>query len=252
MRRIMIAGNWKLHKTPSEAAEFVGALAGVLGRGDAGCDVVVCPPYVALTAAVDAAKGTRIRVGAQNIYWEDDGAFTGEVSGPMLKDAGCDFVIIGHSERRQFFGETDETVNRRMQAARRHGLVPIFCLGESLEEREGGKTFEVVRRQLIGGMGEIRPEDPDRFVIAYEPVWAIGTGKTATPEQAQEVHGFLRSELGKLVARDFAEGVRILYGGSVKPDNAAGLVGCNDIDGGLVGGACLKIEDFTGIIKAAT
>ncbi len=252
MRRIMIAGNWKLHKTPSEASEFVGVLAGVLGDGDVGCDVVVCPPYISLSAAVEAAKGTSIRVGAQNVYWEDDGAFTGEVSGPMLKDAGCDFVIIGHSERRQFFGETEETVNWRIEAARRHGLVPIFCLGESLEEREGGKTFEVVRRQLVGGMGEVRPEEPEGFVIAYEPVWAIGTGKTATPEQAQEVHGFLREELGALLGRDFAEGVRILYGGSVKPANAAGLVGCKDIDGGLVGGACLKIEDFTGIIRAAT
>jgi triosephosphate isomerase len=246
----MIAGNWKLHKTPSEAAEFVGSLARVLGEGDLGCDVVVCPPYVSLTAAVDAAKGTKIGVGAQNIYWEDSGAFTGEISGPMLKDSGCEFVIIGHSERRQLFGETDESVNRRIEAARKHGLIPIFCVGESLEEREGGKTFDVVRRQLEGGLGSIRPEDPDRFVLAYEPVWAIGTGKTATPEQAEEVHGFLRRELAALVGGAFAEGVRILYGGSVKPGNAAGLLGCDDIDGGLVGGACLKVEDFAGIIKA--
>jgi triosephosphate isomerase (TIM) len=212
----------------------------------------VAPPFLGIPAAVAAAQGTAIAVGAQNLYWEDQGAFTGEVSGPMVKDAGCTYVIIGHSERRQYFGETDETVNKRIAAALRHGLMPIFCLGETLAEREDGKTFETVRRQLVHGLGEIRPVDAGRFVIAYEPVWAIGTGRTATPAQAQDVHAYLRTEVEALLGKDFAQAVRLLYGGSVKPDNARGLLDCPDIDGGLVGGACLKIEDFAGIIRAAT
>ena len=174
------------------------------------------------------------------------------MSGPMLKDAGCSHVIIGHSERRQLFRETDETVNRRISAALRNELIPIFCLGESIEEREAGRTFDVVRSQLRGGLASIRPNDSQRFIIAYEPVWAIGTGLTATPEQAQEVHAFLREELSALLGRDFATSVRILYGGSVKTSNVRGLMACEDIDGGLVGGASLKAEDFLGIIREGT
>jgi len=197
-------------------------------------------------------KETAILVSGQNLHWEDHGAFTGEVSAPMLKEAGCTYVIVGHSERRQYFGETDETVNRKIAAARRHGLTPIFCLGETLEEREGWTTFDVVKRQLLGGLKDLIFSDPAGLVVAYEPVWAIGTGRTATPEQAQEVHAFLRRELSALYGEDFAKQTRILYGGSVKPSNTSELMGCPDIDGALVGGASLKAEDFLGIIRAAS
>jgi triosephosphate isomerase len=251
MRRLVIAGNWKMHKVPSETERFVRDLVMDLGSRELSLDIIVAPPFVCLPAAVSAAKGTGIAVGAQNLYWEDQGAYTGEVAGPMLADLGCTYVIIGHSERRQYFGETDETVNKRIAAALRNGLVPIFCLGETLGEREQGKTFDVVRRQLEVGLRSLPSFDPDRFIIAYEPVWAIGTGRTATPEQAQEVHAFLRGQLGDLFDREVARRIRILYGGSVKPDNTGGLMGCDDIDGGLVGGACLKIAGFTGIIRAA-
>lgn len=252
MRKPIIAGNWKMHKTPSETGTFVRGLRERLSGKSPNCEVIVAPPFVCVPAAVDAAAGTAIGVACQNLHWEDQGAFTGEISGPMIKDSGCTHVIIGHSERRQFFGETDESVNKKIGAALRHNLIPIFCLGETLAEREQGRTFDVVRRQLSGGLGDFRPADPERFVVAYEPVWAIGTGKTATPEQAQEVHAFLRTELSGLLGPDVARRVRILYGGSVKPSNAAGLLACEDIDGGLVGGACLHIDDFVGIIEAAT
>ncbi len=251
MRRLVIAGNWKMHKVPSETGVFVRELVMDLGNGQLPLDVIVAPPFVCLPSAVAAARGTSIEVAAQTLHWEDQGAYTGEVSGGMLTDLGCRYVIIGHSERRQYFGETEETVNRRLRSALVHGLTPIFCLGESLEEREKSKTFDVVRGQLEIGLRDLPRFDPDKFIIAYEPVWAIGTGKTATPEQAQEVHAFLRACLGDLLDQDFARRIRILYGGSVKPENTRGLVSCPDIDGGLVGGACLKIADFTGIIRAA-
>jgi triosephosphate isomerase (TIM) len=252
MRKLIIAGNWKMHKTPSEAKEFVQGLAKRVGKTEPMCEIIIAPPFVAVPAAVQAATGTPIQVSAQNLYWEDQGAFTGEVAGPMIKDTGCTHVIIGHSERRQYFGETDETVNKRIVAALRSELIPIFCLGETLTERERGETFDVVRRQLSVGLAGIELSEPHRFIIAYEPVWAIGTGKTATPEQAQEVHAFLRSAVASSLGQNFAEQVRILYGGSVKPANTRGLMSCPDIDGGLVGGACLKIDDFIGIIGAAT
>lgn len=249
MRKLIMAGNWKMHKTSAEAQALVRELASQLALKPPACEVVVAPPFTSIVAAITQAKGTVIGVSGQNLHWEDKGAFTGEVSGPMLKELGCSHVIIGHSERRQFFGETDETVNLRIRAAMRNGLIPIFCLGETLEEREGERTFEVVRRQLAKGLDGIELSDAARFVVAYEPVWAIGTGRTASPEQAQEAHAFLRKELAALVGEQFAAHVRILYGGSVRPDNAASLMKCDDIDGALVGGASLKAEDFLGIIR---
>jgi len=252
MRKRIVAGNWKMHKTPSETGSFVRELRERLGTRTPNAEVIVAPPFVCVPAAVAAAAGSTISVAAQNLHWEDKGAFTGEISGAMIKDAGCSHVIIGHSERRQYFGETDVSVNKKIAAALRHDLIPIFCLGETLSEREQGMTFDVVVRQLHGGLDDNQIADPKRFVIAYEPVWAIGTGKTATQEQAQEVHAFLRAQLAGMLGSDFAQQVRILYGGSVKPSNAAGLFASEDIDGGLVGGACLQIEDFIGIIEAAS
>lgn len=252
VRKVIIAGNWKMHKTGPETSGFVQALASRLGIGFDACEVVVAPPFTAISAAVQAADGTSIRVAAQNLHWEERGAFTGEVSANMIKDAGCSHVIVGHSERRQYFGETDETVNKKILSALNRGLVPIFCLGETLEEREAGKTFELISIQLRSGLLNVAPEDPKRIVLAYEPVWAIGTGVTATPDQAQEVHAYLREELAGVLSVDIADRVRILYGGSVKPSNARALVGCEDIDGALVGGASLEVADFFGIIEAAT
>ena len=251
-RKPIFAGNWKMHKTAAEGASLARQLVAGLKSISAECEVLVAPPFTAIPAVVDAAVGSGVLVGGQNLHWEDKGAFTGEICGPMLKDAGCTHVIIGHSERRQYFGETEQTVNLKISAAIRSGLVPVFCLGETLEERERGKTFDVVKTQLNDGIRGVRPSDPDRFVIAYEPVWAIGTGRTATPAQAQEVHAFLRGELRMLLGTDFAERVRILYGGSVKPDNSSSLMECADIDGGLVGGASLKADDFLGIIIQGT
>ncbi len=248
-RMPIFAGNWKMHKTPDQTWDLVTAIsAGLAGKSYA-CEVIVAPPFTSIPTAVDAARGTSIRVAAQNLYWEDEGAFTGEISGAMLKAAECAAVIIGHSERRQYFGETNETVRRRIEAAIRYGLVPIFCLGETIEERETGQTFTVIQRQVTEGLKGIRLQDAIRFVVAYEPVWAIGTGHTASPEQAQEVHAFLRREIGSLLGEEFAAQLRILYGGSVKPSNVKALMHCEDIDGGLVGGASLNAEDFLGIIR---
>jgi triosephosphate isomerase (TIM) len=251
-RKVIIAGNWKMNKNRWETRVLLNELMENIVSDAPGCEVIVAPPFTAIFDAVDSTRGTPIRVSGQNLHWEDQGAYTGEVSAQMLKQAGCSHVIIGHSERRQFFGETDETVNWKIRAAYRRGLVPIFCLGETLEQREGGKTFEKVKSQLIGGMDGIEVADPSEFIVAYEPVWAIGTGRTATPDQAQEVHDFLRRELGVLRGNEFAGEVRILYGGSVKPDNTRSLMNCTDIDGFLVGGASLKAKDFLGIIREAT
>ena len=212
-------------------------------------EIVVCPPFISLHAVKEMLAGSRIGLGAQNVYWEKSGAFTGEVSAPMLKSVGCTYVIIGHSERRTYFGETDETVNKRIFAALSEGLKPIVCIGETLEEREAGKTFEVIKRQVEGGLANLSVEQMATVVIAYEPVWAIGTGKTATPAQAQEVHAFIRKLLNDIFGQTTAEATRIQYGGSVKPDNAAELMAQPDIDGALVGGASLKADSFEKIIK---
>ncbi len=212
-------------------------------------EVVVCPPFISLVPVAAALKGSNIGLGAQNIYWEKSGAFTAEISGPMLVSAGCAYAIIGHSERRQYFGETDETVNKRVFAALDAGLKPIVCVGETLTERERENTFKVIKQQINGGLTGLSVEQMKTIVIAYEPVWAIGTGKTASPEQAQEVHAFIRKELAAMFGEATANATRIQYGGSVKPDNATELMGKPDIDGALVGGAALKADSFEAIVK---
>jgi triosephosphate isomerase len=249
MRRPLIAANWKLQKTIAEARTFTRALLKGLGDDEL-VDVAIAPPFTALSGVAELLRGTRVLLAAQNVFWEEKGAFTGEVAAGMLKEAGCDMVIVGHSERRQYFHETDGTVNRRTVAALSHGLSPIICIGETLEERDRNETFEVVRTQLDGALSGIDETGAERSVIAYEPVWAIGTGRTATPEQAQEVHQFIRNRLAEVYNRSLADGLRILYGGSMKPTNAAGLIGQPDIDGGLVGGASLEVESFLDIIRA--
>jgi triosephosphate isomerase (TIM) len=248
MRKIIIAGNWKLNKTSLEAIDLVTVLKRELVDVMT-VDIVVCPPFTALTEVNDLLTESNIDLGAQNLYWEDSGAFTGEVSAPMLKAIGCKYVIIGHSERRQFFGETNETVNKRIKAALRHKLVPIVCVGENLQEREANKTFDVVRNHVEGSLAGFTPEEIEGFVLAYEPVWAIGTGKTATAAQAQEVHHYIRGLLEKMAGREVAQSVRIQYGGSVKAENTAELIGQEDIDGALVGGASLKADSFAAIVK---
>jgi len=244
MRKPIMAGNWKMFKTEAEAVDFAKNLkplvSDVTDR-----TILICPPYPTLSKVNDIIKGTNICLGAQNIFWEDQGAFTAEVSGPMLKAVGCTYVIIGHSERRQYFGETDETVNKRLKAALKHNLSAIVCVGERLEQREKGETFKVIEKQIKEGLKELEIDNWKLIIIAYEPVWAIGTGKTATPEQAQEVHKFIRGLLPKEVAQE----IRILYGGSVKPANVKELMAQPDIDGGLVGGASLKVDSFTQLIR---
>jgi len=228
-----------MYKTPAETQDFFAAFSPLVAQSRH--DVVICPPFVNIPSAVAAVKGTKIQIGGQNLYWKNEGAFTGEISGPMLKSAGAEWVIIGHSERRQFFGETDETVLSRTKAAIAAGLKPIVCVGERLEERESGKTDAVLRTQFEGGIAPLDKDEFARIVIAYEPVWAIGTGKVATPEIAQAAHAFLR----KLLPAD----IRILYGGSVKADNTAGLMAQPDIDGALVGGASLDPKSFAAIVN---
>jgi len=237
-----------MNTTVAEAVALVEELKPLV-KDVADVDVVVCPPFISLVPVAEALKGSNIGLGAQNIYWEKSGAFTAEVSGPMLVSAGCQYAIIGHSERRQYFGETDETVNKRVFAALDEGLKPIVCVGETLEERESEKTFEVIKRQIAGGLAGMTAAQMETVVIAYEPVWAIGTGKTATPDQAQDVHAFIRKELAGLFDEATANATRIQYGGSVKPTNATELMGKPDIDGALVGGAALKADSFEGIVK---
>lgn len=250
MRTPFVAGNWKLNKTADEAETLarcvVDAVAGITG-----VDVAICPPFTALERVAQVVRGTPVGLGAQNVYWEAEGAFTGEVSAPMLLTCGCEYVILGHSERRQFFGETDETVNRRLKAVLHAGLKPIVCLGESLAERQADKTEQVVETQLRGALSGISADDVRGITLAYEPVWAIGTGLTATPDQAEAVHAFLRQVSTDLYRDEVARAVRIQYGGSVKPDNAAALFAQNNIDGGLIGGASLDAAAFAAIVKAA-
>jgi triosephosphate isomerase len=245
-----IAGNWKMFKTVPEAVEMVQKLhEASLGLGKA--QFVVVPPFTALQEVSRALQGSPVQVGAQNMYWEEQGAFTGEVSAPMLKDIGCTYVVIGHSERRQYFGETNETVNHKIKAALNHGLVPIMCIGESLEERETDNTITKVQSQIIEGLKGLEAEKVRQIIIAYEPIWAIGTGLTATPDQAQEVHRFIRSNLAEKHGNDVASCAIILYGGSVKPENSYSLLKEKDINGALVGGASLKAESFAEIAKKA-
>ncbi|MBN1351327.1 triose-phosphate isomerase [candidate division KSB1 bacterium] len=250
MRRKIIAGNWKMNKTGAEAIELAKALK-VKSVNIERADMVICPPFTALYQTAEIIKASKIKLGAQNVYWEDSGAFTGEISLPMLKDAGCEYAIIGHSERRQFFGETDETVNRKIQKVTGSDLTAIVCVGETLEQRKAGDTERIINTQISNGFAGITQEQMKRIIIAYEPIWAIGTGMTATPEQAEDVHLFIRNLIKSLYGAAAADMIRIQYGGSVKPDNAAELLSQPDIDGALVGGASLKADAFIEIIKAA-
>lgn len=247
-RKPLIAANWKMYKTAAEATAFVQAFAPLV-KGHTRDEIVLCPPFLCISSVVNAVEGTGIHVGGQNMHWQDEGAFTGEISAPMLRAAGCDFVIIGHSERRQFFGETDETVNQKLHSALKQKLTPIVCVGELLAEREGGKTEEVLVRQISRGLANVAPELAKQIVVAYEPVWAIGTGKTATPEMAAEAHLIIRSDVARSLGREIADNMRILYGGSVKPENATALLNQPEIDGALVGGASLDPQSFAKIVN---
>ncbi len=247
MRKPLLAGNWKMNCTIAESQELVRQLRDQIGARD-DRDVLVAPTYPALALVAKELEGSGYLLAAQDLYWEDSGAYTGEVSGPMIAAAGCSHVIIGHSERRQYFGETEETVSKKTQSALRHGLGPIVCVGETLDQREAGDTLAVIERQVRGGLDGLGSEEIGRLVLAYEPVWAIGTGKVATPEQAEEVHAAIRGLVAKLADDATAEQCRILYGGSVKPDNVDVLMSEPDIDGALVGGASLKAADFARIV----
>ncbi len=249
-RKPFIAGNWKMHKSIKEAAELANEIKRRFYDFDR-AEIVLAPPFTALAAVADIIASTPVKLAAQNMFWEKEGAFTGEVSPLMLKDAGCSYVILGHSERRAYFCESDENVNKKIKAALREEILPIVCVGERLEEREAGKTIEVVERQLRGALEEIKEEEARKIVIAYEPVWAIGTGKTATPNQAEEVHKFIRETIGKLYTEDTSSDILVIYGGSVKPENITSLIKEEDIDGALVGGASLESDKFIKIIEGA-
>lgn len=240
----MLAANWKMNKTVPEAREFVKAFA-LAVKDITDAEIVIAPPFTSLLAVGEAIKGTNIRLSAQNVFYEEKGAYTGEISPAMLKDVGCEYVIIGHSERRQYFHETDDTVNRKLKTSLNNGLNVIFCIGETLQEREKGSTFDVLKTQITNGLKETASKN---LVVAYEPVWAIGTGRTATPAQAQEAHKFIREELRKLFGEN-ADSIRILYGGSVTPENIDSLMACPDLDGGLVGGASLKSDSFEKLVR---
>jgi len=248
MRVPVIAGNWKMHKSRDEAINFVLELRKQLVKAGQ-VEVVICPPFTALAGVLAACDGSKIKVGAQNMHWEDKGAYTGEVSPTMLSDLGCGYVIIGHSERRQYFGETDQMVNRKVKAALAKGLIPIMCVGESLEEREKGITKELIGKQLAQGLAGLSGDEIRGLIIAYEPIWAIGTGVTATAEQAEEVCAFIRGQLGISFSQEVAEGIIIQYGGSVKPANMGELMAQPNIDGALVGGASLEPDSFAAILK---
>lgn len=251
MRRKVIAGNWKMHNDLKESEDLIKSLIKLLDSKNLKCDVIVCPPYTSLSEASKLIAGSEIKLGSQNMHFENKGAFTGEISAQMLKSVGCEYVILGHSERRTIFNESDEVINKKIKKALEEGLKPIFCVGELLEEREAGITNDVVKRQILKGLEGISAEDMKNVIIAYEPVWAIGTGKTATPDQAQEVHEFIRDLIEIGFSAAIANKLIIQYGGSVKPENAAELLSQRDIDGALVGGACLKADSFHKIIMAA-
>jgi triosephosphate isomerase (TIM) len=247
-RKPIIAGNWKMNMTATQARDLASKLiplvAGVKDR-----DIVLGPPFTSLSAVAETIRGLNIGLAGQNLHWEDKGAFTGEISAEMLLDLGCRYVIIGHSERRQYFGETDDTVNKKAKQALKKGLLPLVCVGETLAEREAGKLNDIIGRQVTGGLKDISADDMKKVVIAYEPVWAIGTGKTATPEQANDVHALIRQKVKALYSADIAEGLRIQYGGSVTLENVSQLMAMPDIDGALVGGASLKPESFAALVK---
>jgi len=247
-RKKVIAANWKMYKTPEQASAFFQEFLPLVAGHDRD-EMVVCPPYIDLHTAVAAAKGSNVLVGAQNMHWEKEGAFTGEISAPMLNAIGVTHVILGHSERRQYFNETDDTVNRKLEYALESGLTPIVCVGEVLEEREAGLTEDVLRRQCMRAFNGISAKKAKKMTIAYEPVWAIGTGKTATPQMASDAHAIIRAEAAKAFGDEFAAGLRILYGGSVKPENAKTLMSEEEIDGALVGGASLDPKSFAAIVK---
>jgi triosephosphate isomerase len=242
-----MAGNWKLNKTPNETIVFVEEIKPLLAGVD-DVEIVICPPFTSINVATYLTKNTNIKVGAQNLYWEKSGAFTGEVSGEMLKELGCDYVIIGHSERRQYFGETDRTVNKKILSAFAAGLIPIVCVGETLQERAAGRIEQVISTQIREGLKGLNAREHGKIIIAYEPVWAIGTGQTATPEQANAAHMLIRKLLTEILG-EAAQAVRIQYGGSVKPDNVKELLAQPDIDGALIGGAALKADSFEKLVK---
>lgn len=251
MRKTIIAGNWKMYKTVDESIELINELKSRVQNPTTNIEVVICPPFTSLVVAAGLLKSSAIKLGAQNMSEHDEGAYTGEVSWKMLKSTGCEYVILGHSERRQYFGETNDLINRKAKKALAGGLKPIICVGEKLDEREQGITQQVVSTQVKGVLAGLSADDLKRVIIAYEPVWAIGTGKNATPLQAQEVHQNIRKLVAQLFSWTVAEGLIIQYGGSVKPDNAADLLAQDDIDGALVGGACLTAESFASIIGSA-
>lgn len=251
-RRTIVAGNWKLNKTAAETRRFLIELKNKLAGIESSASVLICPPFVSLETAVDATRGTDVAVGAQNVYWERSGAFTGEVSPEMLEAIGVGYVLIGHSERRALFGETDESVNRKLKAVLATSMTPVVCVGEVLEQRESGQTEAVVAGQVRGALDGIAADHGGRIVLAYEPVWAIGTGKTASPEMANDAHGLIRRTIDGILGGAAADGTSILYGGSVKPDNAASLMSESDIDGVLVGGASLDVASFAAIVESAS
>ncbi len=251
MRKKIVAGNWKMFNNLKESVTLISEIKQELANNQFNCKVVVCPPFTSLETASTLLKDSPVEVGAQNMYYEENGAFTAEISAGMLLSVGCKYVILGHSERRTIFNESDELINKKIKKALASNLLPIFCIGETLEQRESGKTESVIEVQVRKGLEGISSEDFSKIVIAYEPVWAIGTGKTASPAQAQEVHAFIRGLLTQLYSKEAAENTVIQYGGSVKPENAKELLSQPDIDGALVGGACLKAKSFVDIIKSA-
>ena len=251
MRINVIAGNWKMNNDLNESKDLISKLLAGLKNTNVNCEVVICPPFTSLSEASSMIKGSAIKLGAQNLHQEENGAFTGEVSAKMLLGSGCEFVIIGHSERRNIFMESDDLLNKKIRRAIKNNLKPIFCVGELLEEREKNITNQVIESQVLKGLEGFSVEELKNLIIAYEPVWAIGTGKTATPQQAEEVHQFIRKLIEKRFSKEFADNLRILYGGSVKPDNSKDLLSQKNIDGALVGGACLNADSFLSIIKTA-
>lgn len=251
MRNKIVAGNWKMNNDLNESINLISAIKKGLDEKNSKVEVIICPPFTSLETASALIKNTAIKLGAQNMYFEKNGAFTGEISASMLKSVGCQYVILGHSERRTIFGESDELINKKIKSAILSELNPIFCIGETLQQREKGEAFKIVDQQIKKGLAGITKEEFEKIIIAYEPVWAIGTGKNATPEQAQEIHQYIRKKISTIYGEDSAEKTIIQYGGSVKPENSFQLMSQQDIDGALVGGACLKADSFLSIIQSA-